>query len=205
MKIPSKKNDLRVIRTRKLIEDAFLSLSKEKDFEAITVKDIADKAAVNRTTFYTHFVDKYALLDNLFSETFTNLLSERIKSDATLTEETLKELIFIVCDYNDSLNSQCKRIYRSASTLMDSKMQLKLQDIVKNLLMKGITSNDVDIKKIETYAIMISSSIYFATSHWYKEDESKDISALVTEILAFVMTGIEVILEKNILNTGSMK
>lgn len=204
MKIPSEKNDPRVIRTRKLIQDAFLSLASEKDFEAITVKDIADKATINRATFYAHFVDKYALLDNLLSETFTNLVSDRIKSDAKLTEETLKELILILCDYNESINSRCKRIYRSAYAFMDSKMQLKLQAIVKNLLKKGVTCTDVDIEKIELHAIIISSSIYFATNHWYKKGKSNNISALVTEMLPFVTAGMEV-LERNISNTGSME
>jgi AcrR family transcriptional regulator len=197
MKILSEKNDPRVVRTRKLIQDAFLSLAGEKDFEAITVKDIADKATVNRVTFYAHYVDKYELLDNLLSETFASLVSERIKPDARLTEATLKELILIVCDYNDAINSQCKRIYRSASAFMDSKMQLKLQDVVKSLLMKNATCNVVDIKRIEIYAIMISSSIYFATNHWYKSGKPNNISALAAEMLAFLLAGIEPVLERD--------
>src|SRR6201999_4494163 len=54
--------DPRVTRTQKLIRDAFKSLLKEKSFESISVQDIAERATVNRATFYAHFTDKLALL-----------------------------------------------------------------------------------------------------------------------------------------------
>lgn len=189
--LQSGKNDPRIIRTRNLIQDAFMSLASEKDFEAITVKDIADRATINRATFYAHFEDKYALLDNLISETFTNLMSDRIKSETNLTEETLKELILIMCEYNDSINSHCRRIYRSDTALIDSKVQHKLQAIIINLLKNEVAYTNVDIKKKEIYAIMISSSIYFATNYWYKEGKFDNASALVAEILPFVINGMK--------------
>lgn len=63
MILQSHENDPRVIRTRNLIQDAFRSLAKEKKIEAITIKDIAERATVNRATFYAHFEDKNALLE----------------------------------------------------------------------------------------------------------------------------------------------
>lgn len=55
--------DLRVIRTKKSIQKAFVELINEKGFEAVTVKDITTKAKINRGTFYSHYQDKYDLLD----------------------------------------------------------------------------------------------------------------------------------------------
>lgn len=57
--------DRRIARTRKLIRDALVSLLAEKNFEAISVQDIAERATVNRATFYAHYTDKFALLDAL--------------------------------------------------------------------------------------------------------------------------------------------
>lgn len=48
----SSDHDLRVIKTRRLIKDAFVKLSGEKGFKNITVNDISDKAMINRSTFY---------------------------------------------------------------------------------------------------------------------------------------------------------
>lgn len=74
----SKKTDLRVIRTRKLIKEAFLSLVGEKGFDSITIQDIADYAIINRATFYLHYYDKQDLLDKLTEEVLEEL-SQLIK------------------------------------------------------------------------------------------------------------------------------
>ena len=55
--------DLRVRRTRKLLIQALIELTIEKGFAALTVQDIADRAMVNRATFYRHYLDKHDLLD----------------------------------------------------------------------------------------------------------------------------------------------
>lgn len=60
--------DLRVRRTRKLIQQAFIELTVEKGFAALTVRDIAERAMVNRATFYRHYLDKYDLLEQYMTE-----------------------------------------------------------------------------------------------------------------------------------------
>lgn len=66
-------NDPRVKRTRQAIRDALISLIHEKGFDSITVQDIAEKATVNRATFYSHYYDKYDLLDKSTEEMLTAL------------------------------------------------------------------------------------------------------------------------------------
>ena len=66
-------NDPRVKRTRQAIRDALISLIHEKSFNSITVQDIAEKATVNRATFYSHYYDKYDLLDKSIEEKLTTL------------------------------------------------------------------------------------------------------------------------------------
>lgn len=56
-------DDRRILRTRQTIEDAFIQLVHRKPFQSITIRDITDLANVNRTTFYSHYTDKYDLLD----------------------------------------------------------------------------------------------------------------------------------------------
>jgi|SRR5258706_7391835 len=56
------KNDRRVQRTRDLLQKALIELIGERDYEAITIQDIVDRANVGRTTFYVHYASK----DELF-------------------------------------------------------------------------------------------------------------------------------------------
>lgn len=61
----SNQTDLRVIKTQEAIKTAFLQLISKKGFVAITINDIAQQARINRSTFYLHYTDKYALLNQL--------------------------------------------------------------------------------------------------------------------------------------------
>ena len=55
--VEEKPVDLRIRRTRKMLQDAFMALMAEKPFAEITVQDITERAMVNRGTFYDHFAD----------------------------------------------------------------------------------------------------------------------------------------------------
>jgi len=68
--------DLRVKRTNILLQEALIALTAEKGFDAVTVGDIADRAMVNRATFYRHYVDKYALVTAIFESAAEKLISE---------------------------------------------------------------------------------------------------------------------------------
>jgi AcrR family transcriptional regulator len=54
--------DPRATRTRRALQEALLDLAQEKPLDEITVADIADRAAVNRSSFYQHYGDKETLL-----------------------------------------------------------------------------------------------------------------------------------------------
>lgn len=54
--------DRRILRTRRLLHEALTSLVRVKDYDAISVKEILDRANVGRSTFYMHFRDKDELL-----------------------------------------------------------------------------------------------------------------------------------------------
>lgn len=54
--------DRRVHRTVEALHAALIALMSERDWEDISVQDICDRANVGRSTFYTHFDDKGALL-----------------------------------------------------------------------------------------------------------------------------------------------
>ena len=70
--------DLRIQRTHKFLQEAMIELITEKGFDAITVGDIAERAMINRATFYRHYQDKYDLVAKIFEET-ANQLVENMK------------------------------------------------------------------------------------------------------------------------------
>lgn len=54
--------DRRVRRTRFAVQEALIGLMIEKDYEAITVADIVERADIVRSTFYAHYADKEDVL-----------------------------------------------------------------------------------------------------------------------------------------------
>lgn len=60
--------DRRTRRTIKAIKQAFFELAREKGLEKVTVSDIADRADINRKTFYHHYDSIESLLDEILEE-----------------------------------------------------------------------------------------------------------------------------------------
>jgi len=69
------KVDRRILKTQESLKKAVIELMTEKNFDDITIQDIADRANVNRGTIYLHYQDKYDLLDKIM-ETHINELKE---------------------------------------------------------------------------------------------------------------------------------
>ena len=57
-----------MIRTKEIIRDAFWELLEEKPYNKITVQDIVNRCQVNRNTFYYHFQDIPALMEESVQE-----------------------------------------------------------------------------------------------------------------------------------------
>ena len=66
----SDKHDRRSKRTRQALGDALVELMMERGYDAISIKDIIDRANVGRSTFYSHYADK----DELFVSQLDRLM-----------------------------------------------------------------------------------------------------------------------------------
>lgn len=74
-----RKQDRRIRRTRWLLRQAMAELMNEKEFKDITVKEIAERADLNRGTFYFHYTDTYDLKAQVEDELVT-VFSEYLES-----------------------------------------------------------------------------------------------------------------------------
>ena len=84
-----KHQDIRARFTRKLLQDTLFALLAEKRFEMITVGEIAERAMVNRATFYRHYQDKYELATACFKKRLINLPAICVPHSSSL--QPLKE------------------------------------------------------------------------------------------------------------------
>ncbi len=90
--------DPRILRTRRMLSDALGRLLNQKAFGDISVQEIADEAALNRGTFYLHYLDKGALLQAMTETRFRDLLDRR-GIVFTSCDDALRAIALGVCDY----------------------------------------------------------------------------------------------------------
>ncbi len=60
--------DKRIIKTKRSLKTALIEMLAKKDFEHISITELCKKAEISRITFYSHYNDKYGLLDDIFND-----------------------------------------------------------------------------------------------------------------------------------------
>jgi AcrR family transcriptional regulator len=90
--------DPRILRSRRMLMESLARLLMKKEFEDISIQEIADDATLNRATFYLHYADKNALLQAMTELRFRNLIERRA---ITFTDcgGALRAIALGVCDY----------------------------------------------------------------------------------------------------------
>ena len=105
--------DLRTARTYKLLKDSLFQLLSKKSFDTIKVNDICDLAMVHRTTFYSHFADKYELLDYCINEMEKELISGFSVKDYASVKDFYTDLVMNFLEYLGSNKSFFKNMVKN--------------------------------------------------------------------------------------------
>ena len=139
-----KKDDLRVIKTKKILYETLIELMKTKTFEEIKVSDLCTKALINRSTFYAHYDDKYELLlefINSLKEEFINELSKN--KNILNTREYYLEMIRLFLDHIENK----KDIYNAIMiNNRNSIMMDILSSVANNEVIKKMESSNISTK-----------------------------------------------------------
>ena len=106
------KTDLRVLRTRKAIRDAFCSMIMEMDYQDITIKELTRRAMINRNTFYLHYSSIDALLRELQDEIAGTFIEEQV-SYTRMTD--LRRMIRVFFEYMATRSPLQDRVLCSGS------------------------------------------------------------------------------------------
>lgn len=100
--------DIRVEKTERAIKQAFLELRANSALEKIKVKDLCERACINKSTFYAHYPDIYALseaMEQELLETILDSVSENLPSDVNeRTERFALELFRAFVANQDAVN-----------------------------------------------------------------------------------------------------
>jgi AcrR family transcriptional regulator len=175
--------DPRILRSRRMLMDSLERLLKKKEFEDISVQEIADDATLNRATFYLHYPDKNALLQAMTGLRFRNLI-ERRAITFTDCHGALRAIALGVCDYlaeSTGCPSQLARV----------PLEVSIIPVVEGMFKEGLalhgTAPDFDPALQATTAAW---AVFGAARRWYQtpnripaEEMAARIETMVTPVL----------------------
>lgn len=175
--------DPRVLRSRRMLMDSLLRLLKKKEFEDISVQEIADEAALNRATFYLHYPDKNSLLQAMTGVRFRDLIARRAITFSDCNG-ALRAIALGVCDYLAETTGCPTQLTRMP--LEGSIIPVVEQMFKEGLALHG-TTRDVDTVLVAATAAW---AVFGAARRWFQtpdripaEEMAARIEAMVSPIL----------------------
>ena len=184
--------DRRILKTRKIIKDSFVELVNEIGFEKVTVKNITEKANINRGTFYLHYKDKYDLLEQSQNEILNEikeiviLASQEVKSSLSLNSigniEPFLVRLYTYIGENADLMPIILNSNEHSSFINDFK------SLIQYYIVNFISSNDRINKEISgKYMLEILSSIHIGViQKWISDgmiESPEEISSMLSNII----------------------
>lgn len=195
MENSNKKVDLRVVKTKRSIKNAFVELLSEKDIDDITIKEIADRAVINRKTFYNYYKGVYQIVDeieNEIVETFDSAV-KGIDLKAQMKEPSLifEKLTSIINNNIDFYGALLK-------TNGNIGLVFKIKKVLKAKAQEGFASQfDIDSEKLAfmmEYAISGMISVY---QSWFNSGRKQPIEEISDIVSTICFTGFAGMIERN--------
>lgn len=193
-----KKVDRRILKTRRAIIVAYLSLLEEKNMHAISVSDITERADINRATFYAHYKDKQHLQEQSIKEILDDLEKAiEIKPSGEKTTEfslTMLQDIFERMFENIYIHSEFYTIMLGEHG--PSVFAEKLQVIIRTYTQKGL-----EVVKVDGIDSTVSQDIYlsYMTSaqlgvihYWRKHQFRESPAFMAKQLLLFYKLGMTI-------------
>ena len=182
------KNDLRYIKTEKIIKESFKKCVKDQGFEKVTVSMICEEGMISRNAFYLHFTDKYDLMERLLDEFRVSLLKSYGKN---IVENVRK---------NDILEST--KIYAEAILenkedflflIKYSRKQIEkiVSEVITEMPIKNIVPDFDERKKDIKLSLNISymfSSMVAYTELWFENYDKINKEEAVLELFELCET-----------------
>ena len=131
--------------TKKAIKETFVALLEERPLNRITVKDIVEACGINRNSFYYHFQDLPALLEEIIAQRVQELIDQHPTIDSV--EDCFDAALEFVLDHRRAV----LHIYNSLSRdvferyLMDVCLY-----VVKTYVEAGVGGRAVGVRAKET-------------------------------------------------------
>lgn len=163
---PSGTTDRRTQRSRRLLREALVSLIHEKPYDVIVVKEILERAAVGRSTFYAHFENKDDLLLDGIHEILRS--SPAALSDSPSHSERLVWFSRPLFEYVDRHRQQHDGMGPSGQAVVHEHLQRVLAALVRDSLRRSVRQvlNDSSLMPRDLISQHVAATFVLALNWW---------------------------------------
>ena len=172
--------DPRTRRTRGALQQALETLLAQKDFEKISVQDIAEAGGLNRATFYDHYPDKFALLESMVECRFNQLLNERAVVFSGCSS-ALRATILGVCDFL----ATTPRLDCARQRQLEPHWESAVIAVVRRMILCGLQREER--ANASMIATTVSWAIYGAAKEWLYTPDRSSSDEIVETIIPLIM------------------
>lgn len=186
----TEKHDRRIVKTKRAIKNAFIKLLSEKDFNDITVKNIADEADIDRKTLYNHYNGIYEIRDELEND-LIELLEQAIKE--LDFEKNVKNPQHIFEILNDILSTNLELCGYLMKMNAHSHIIRKIDGLLKSKLKEAMKQSTVitSTQNIDLCADFIASGLLSVYQNWFNSDRSAPLKEVSINAGRLVIYGLK--------------
>ncbi|MBW7457234.1 TetR/AcrR family transcriptional regulator [Paenibacillus sepulcri] len=189
MAVTRKGEDRRIQRTCQLIRTGFVEIMREKGFAAVTIQDIADRANVNRGTFYIHYTDKYMLLDEIVRDNFGKMLTDALPPDPNWDKRTLQIIILTVLSCFEGKYRHQQPSSRFPALLLERTIKEELENYLIQLIKQDRDGDPQELARLEARVQVINWAIFGAAIQWGQEPVRIAKEQMADAILSVIVDG----------------
>ncbi len=180
--------DRRVLKTKKAIRNAFAELLSEKDFNAITVKDITNKADINRKTFYNYYSGVYQVIDEIENELigiFDSAVNDIDFHEAMKNPQPIFEKLTAIINSDIEFYGYLMKMDGNVSLVSKISDLLKIK--VKDAFGKQVSVSEQKLELIVNYTIKGMISAY---QEWFNSDRKYPLDKFSNDVGTIAFNGI---------------
>ena len=164
--------------TQKAIHNSFIKLLDSKPIDRITIKDITDDCGISRNTFYYHYADLPALVEEMLMDS----AEELIKAYPSI--DSLEECVNVGAQFVLQNKRAANHIYNSSHRYIYERCLMKVcrhvvEIYVDIVLPKGVLTDDERRLMIDFYKCMIFGIIIDWCDNGMKENYAAEFSTLL--------------------------
>ncbi|WP_422404152.1 TetR/AcrR family transcriptional regulator [Mammaliicoccus sp. JADD-157] len=187
--------DRRVRKSKAAVKKAFIQLLEDSQIERITIRQISDKADINRGTFYLNYDDKYALLEEMEDEQIADLKKLVDIRKVNLAQKTAEEFIEIFS--NEVIKKVIIHISENIEfyhAILNLDRTSKIEERITDMILSNINyligeNNTVYGVPDDYYLRYVSGALMSMVKYWVHDENRVSIEELVQYIVTISTRG----------------